>query len=156
MCNPECIDFGKENIQRYEIEGKDILEIGSRDINGTLRHHLQTFNPRNYIGIDIEQDNYVDMVEDITNDKIFLGRTELFDAVISTEVMEHVENWRKAIQNMKRLVKVGGFILITTRSKGFTLHNYPVDFWRYEVSDMEKIFSDFTKVIIKPDRKSVV
>jgi hypothetical protein len=58
-------------------------------------------------------------------------------------MMEHVENWQAAILAMKRLVKVGGYVLLTTRSPGFPLHEYPGDFWRFTKDDMQLIFSDF-------------
>lgn len=40
-------------------------------------------------------------------------------------------------------MKRGGYIYITTRSKGFPFHGAPYDFWRYEVEDMKRIFIDF-------------
>ena len=51
--------------------------------------------------------------------------------------------WRRAINQMKLVLKSKGLILITTRSKGFGYHEYPGDYWRYELKDMVKIFDDF-------------
>jgi 2-polyprenyl-3-methyl-5-hydroxy-6-metoxy-1,4-benzoquinol methylase len=63
-----------------------------------------------------------------------------FDVVISTEMLEHVVEWKPVIANMKQVVKPGGVIVITTRSQGFPFHEYPVDAWRFEVSDMKRSF----------------
>ena len=52
---------------------------------------------------------------------------------------------------MKTIVKPGGLILITTRSKGFQYHGYPSDYWRYEHDDIVSIFSDCSVEIIKND-----
>jgi SAM-dependent methyltransferase len=57
--------------------------------------------------------------------------------------MEHVEDWRGIISNFKRLLRPGGIVAITTRSRGFGYHGYPADYWRYEVDDMRVIFEDF-------------
>jgi cyclopropane fatty-acyl-phospholipid synthase-like methyltransferase len=78
----------------------------------------------------------------------YLG-PESFDAVISTELLEHVKDWRIVINNMKQVLKLGGYI--TTRSKGFPHHAYPYDYWRYELSDMKAIFSDFEIVCLRKD-----
>jgi SAM-dependent methyltransferase len=65
-----------------------------------------------------------------------------FDVLISTEMLEHARNWKKAISNFKNIVRPGGIIFITTRSLGFPYHEYPYDFWRYEIEDIQNIFSD--------------
>jgi hypothetical protein len=51
--------------------------------------------------------------------------------------------WQQVIDNFKLVVRPTGLLLITTRSRGFPYHEAPYDFWRYEVSDMKEIFSDF-------------
>ncbi|MEM2261178.1 MAG: methyltransferase domain-containing protein [Ignisphaera sp.] len=66
---------------------------------------------------------------------------ESFDVIISTEVLEHVRDWRAVINNMKRALREGGIMYITTRSFGFPYHDFPYDFWRYEIEDMRKIFT---------------
>ncbi len=65
-----------------------------------------------------------------------------YDVVISTEMIEHVYNWRKVVSNLKALAAPGGLIYISTRSRGFPYHAYPYDFWRFEIEDMHNIFSD--------------
>ena len=67
-----------------------------------------------------------------------------FDVIISTELLEHVLDWRKVINNFKNVCKRDGIIVITTRSYGCLYHGHPYDFWRYEIEDMKHIFSDCT------------
>ena len=52
---------------------------------------------------------------------------------------------------MKAVLKPGGLIYITTRSRGFPYHAYPHDYWRYEIEDVEKIFGDFEIIVVEKD-----
>ena len=141
MCNAYCILFGAINLKPEEVEGKRVIEIGSYDTNGTLRPLVESYRPREYIGVDIVEGPGVDMIcraEDI------LGKfgKESFEVIISTELIEHIQDWRKVVHNIKNIGKPGGIFLITTRSFGAPYHGHPYDFWRYECEDMKYIFSD--------------
>lgn len=139
--NINCFMFGMRNFRREEIENKRILEVGSLNVNGSLRPLIEHYNPKEYIGVDIAKGQGVDIVCDVTGlSEKFLP--ESFDVVISTELLEHVRDWRMAITNIKGVCKQEGVILITTRSRGFVYHGYPYDFWRYQSEDMRFIFQD--------------
>ena len=143
MCDASCIEFGKKYFNNpIFIKDKRIIEIGSRDVNGNVKDNIMSYGPREYIGVDIEHGKNVDVIckaEDLLN----MYDSESFDIVISTELMEHVYDWRRVISNMKLLCKSGGYVMITTRSFGFAKHNWPEDYWRFEVEDMKYIFDDF-------------
>jgi SAM-dependent methyltransferase len=150
MCNSYCLAFGAENLNQSEIKGKRVLEVGSYNVNGTLRGYCLSLEPKEYIGVDISEGNCVDRVVNAENLVKEFGKNS-FDAVVSTEMLEHVVNWKPVIANMMQVTRPGGVILITTRSQGFPFHEYPVDAWRFEVSDMHKIFADFEREVITPD-----
>ena len=141
MCNEACITFGAKSLTKQEVEGKRVIDVGSLDVNGSLRQTVESLGPAEYVGVDIRQGPGVDVIcraEDIVER---FGK-ESFDIVVSTELLEHVRDWRRVISNIKRVCKRSGVILITTRSYGFPEHDYPFDFWRYEIEDMKDIFSD--------------
>ncbi len=150
MCNESCIIFGAKHLTKELVQGKRILEVGSYAMNGSLRALLETWSPKEYMGVDIKEGPGVDFLcqaEDIL-DKFGKGR---FDIVISTELLEHVRDWRKVITNLKEVCVPNGMILITTRSYGFGYHAHPSDFWRYEIDDMRFIFSDCELLALEKD-----
>lgn len=152
MCNITGILFGARNLSRKDVEGKRVIEIGSYDLNGSLRSLVKSWQPSEYIGVDIIEGEGVDVVcsaEEIINK---FGE-EGFDIVISTELLEHTRDWRKVVSNIKKICKKNGIILITTRSFGFGYHAFPYDFWRYEIEDIKNIFSDLETIKLEKDSK---
>ncbi|WP_246253002.1 class I SAM-dependent methyltransferase [Acidianus brierleyi] len=145
------IEFVVNEIQCEEFQGKRVIEVGSKYVNGSVRPFIEKFcKPKEYTGVDIEEGKFVDVV--LPADKLVekFGENS-FDVLVSTETLEHVKDWRTIINNMKLIVKPMGYIYITTRSFGFPYHGYPYDFWRYEIEDMEKIFSDFEIIKLTKD-----
>jgi len=132
------------------LDRKEVLEVGSRHYTGSPRVLVERYNPASYIGVDIARGPGVDVVCDATRLTNQFGLAT-FDVVIATEVLEHIEDWRGAISNIKHVLKPDGIIIATTRSKGFPLHGYPSDYWRYELSDIKSIFSDMRIQSIEPD-----
>ena len=151
MCHSGCIEFAASRLSAEEVNDRDVLEVGSRDVNGSVRTVIEALGPASYLGVDIEEGPGVDVICDATNLVSRFGR-ERFDVVISTELLEHVCDWRSVIGEMKSVLRTGGVLLITTRSKGFGVHGYPYDYWRYEPEDMHRIFADFELEAVEPDQ----
>ncbi|QGN57952.1 bifunctional 2-polyprenyl-6-hydroxyphenol methylase/3-demethylubiquinol 3-O-methyltransferase UbiG [Nostocoides sp. HKS02] len=150
MCNQAGITFVRDALTEPDVKGKRVLEVGAYDVNGSTRPYLKSFAPSEYIGVDIEDGPGVDIV---CNAETLVERfgPQSFDVVLTTEMLEHVRDWRRVISNLKGVLRPGGVLVITTRSKGFPIHAYPYDFWRYELDDMRTIFADFDDVTVSPD-----
>jgi SAM-dependent methyltransferase len=99
------IDKIKKDFPQY-FEGKKVLEVGSQNINGSVRKH---FNNCDYLGIDLGDAPGVDKIENASEMTYF----EEFDVVISSEMLEHCELWEKALVNMFLATKPGGIFILT-------------------------------------------
>jgi hypothetical protein len=130
MCHPSVHEYVQKMITADMVEGKCVLECGSFDVNGSVRPHCEAMNPKSYLGIDLRPGPRVDWV---------MTADEIPDHEDMTEMLEHVEDWKTAIYGMLVALKPGGHLVLTTRSPGFPLHDYPGDHWRYPKDDMHKI-----------------
>src|SRR3989339_288387 len=150
MCNQACVDFIKKSLNQGNVRGKSVIEVGALNVNGSARAYIETLSPAKYIGVDIEKGPGVDEVCD-AEQLLERFNNESFDILISTEVIEHVKDWKLVLHNFKNILKPGGMIVITTRSFGYPYHGYPYDYWRFETSDFESIFSDFKIQSVEKD-----
>ena len=61
--NPPALMFGATSVSREEIEGKRVLEVGARDVDGSLAPVLKHWGrPAEYIGADIQAGPGVDVL----------------------------------------------------------------------------------------------
>ena len=150
MCHDSCIKFGAACLTESICSGSKILEVGSLDINGSIRNVISKFIPCSYTGVDIAPGKGVDSLCSAANLISTFGENS-FDIVIATELLEHTFNWKSVVSNIKCVCKCSGYILITTRSQGFGYHPFPEDFWRFSLSDFKFIFSDFKIIKLLSD-----
>lgn len=151
MCHASVLSFGPRALVEAHVARATVLEVGSLNVNGSLRRHVEALRPASYVGVDFRAGPGVDLIRDATDADFPAKVGGPFDLVVCTEVLEHVLDWRAAVRNIKACVRPGGRLLVTTRSLGFHLHEYPGDHWRYELSDMERIFADFSIELLESD-----
>ena len=157
MCQVSVYEFVVDVLTRGlapELQGKRFLEVGSRSVNGSVRSVLTlACRPSEYVGTDIIAGKFVDLL--LPCDRLLerFGPNS-FDVVVATEFLEHVDDWKTAVANIKGVLKVGGVALITAPSWGFPFHAWPSDFWRYELDDVRQIFSDFDVVTLEKNPES--
>jgi SAM-dependent methyltransferase len=96
--------------------GSRVLEVGSLDINGSVREH---FSGGQYIGLDVGPGPGVDVV---CQGQDYDAPNDSFDVVISCEAMEHNPFWRQTFNNMLRLCRPGGLVIMTCASTGRPEH----------------------------------
>ncbi len=113
-----------------------VLEVGSVDVNGTVRDHLPIA-----IGVDMRPGKGVDMVVDVVNLLDTFG-AESFDCVVSCDALEHMQDWDAALDNMWGVLKPDGVMLLTMAALTKGYHGYPHDYWRLAFGDFLKLFGD--------------
>jgi len=125
--------FLYRNLLEHVTKGILVADIGCGE--QPLREEVESLGGT-YIGIDITQNlqKTVQLIGKITNIPL-VDRT--FDVLFCTEVLEHVSDTYTAFQELARLVKPGGAIIITTPF-AYPLHEEPYDFMRltpYQISE---------------------
>lgn len=133
--NEEVLKFARSF--RKQIKGR-ILEVGSRNVNGSLRSVLKIT-----VGVDIQEGQGVDVVLDVNQLVEHFG-AESFDHVCSTDTLEHIQDWRTAVEQMWGVLKPGGVLLLTMAAPTKGRHAYPDDYWRMELPVFLAMFGENT------------
>jgi hypothetical protein len=104
--------------------GKKVLEVGSLNINGTVRDFFHTCE---YTGIDLDKGKGVDV---ICPAHLYIHPEE-FDVVISTEMLEHDQYWKLSLAQMYANLKIGGILIFSCagpdRQEHGTTRTHPGD-----------------------------
>lgn len=124
-------------LTQADVQGRTVLEVGSYNVNGTVRPLVEALEPSSYLGVDQTPGPNVDQVVDAERLAEHLG-PDSFDVVISTEMLEHAADWKACLLAMAKVLRPGGLLMLTTRSPGFKYHGYPDDHWRFTVPLMHK------------------
>lgn len=116
MAHPEQREF-IEDVKRIWPEwfnNVNVLEIGSLNINGTIRDF---YIGGTYTGVDLAPGRDVDLVA-FGEDLQFSDGA--FDICISTECFEHNPNWKATFANMHRMARTA--VIITCATTGRAEH----------------------------------
>lgn len=101
---------------RDRISSSRVLEIGSYDVNGTIRDF---FPAADYVGVDLSDGPGVDVIA-YGHDLDYADAS--FDIVLSGECFEHDPHWQETFANMVRLVRPGGLVAFTCAGRGRPEH----------------------------------
>jgi SAM-dependent methyltransferase len=120
--------FRDEYLSDFHSKRLSILEIGSKDVNGTYRPIFAQPNWE-YTGADIESGNNVNL---ILKNPYLWGEipTNCYDVVVSGSLLEHVEYPWVTMIEVNRVLKEGGLTCHIAPAAGFE-HRFPVDCYRY-------------------------
>jgi ubiquinone/menaquinone biosynthesis C-methylase UbiE len=101
-----------------DVKDKDVLEIGCG--NGFGGYLLNQLRPKSYVGLDVMEEQiaiackkypqYQFLVQDAANLSRFADASK--DVVIIFGVLHHIPEWRKVIDEIKRVLKPNGSLFL--------------------------------------------
>lgn len=123
------------------------LDVGSMNINGCVRALFPL-----YCGLDMRSGANVDVVG-VSNAMPFDDKA--FDNVLCLEMLEHDADPFGSVKEMRRVLKPGGTLVITTPGIGFPRHDYPCDYWRFTGDGVRVLMDGMNEINIKEDSDHV-
>jgi SAM-dependent methyltransferase len=127
---------------------KNLLDVG-----GKGKPYACFFAGRvaNHFVLDVAPALSVDVVGDA---RIMPFSDASMDVVLITQVLEHIPDPIAVIDEIRRVLKPGGTLLLSVPSI-FPQHGSPGDYWRYMPQGLEWILRDFHSVTVKGEAGTV-
>jgi len=122
-----------------------VLNIGSGGAFGKLINLVNKFD---VVNIDFDENKKPDILFDIMSAPL---KDNLFHSIFFLEVLEHVKNPFKAIEEIKRLLKPGGELILSVPFV-YPEHDIPHDYFRFTKYGIKLLLKDFD--IIKIEKRS--
>jgi len=141
--------LSRENLYEWLADDLATLPKGSKVLcvggGGSLDGMIKSHSSIDAISIDIDSDRKPDMVMDVTNMTFSSGQ---FDAIYMMEVLEHVKDPVAALGEVRRVLKPGGRLVLSTPFV-FGIHEEPWDFWRFTRYGLEHLLDQFEDISIR-------
>jgi SAM-dependent methyltransferase len=118
---------GEAFSESYGILNGLVIDIGGRNVNGSLRNFFETKGMK-FVCIDMEADASVDIV--IPPGEKLPFEDGSVDLIVSTSCFEHDPCFWLTFKEMTRIIKPSGYIYINAPTTGH-YHCYPGDNWRF-------------------------
>lgn len=113
--HPAAADYARQVVADFG-PFASVVEVGSRDINGTIRH---LFGKASYVGLDLYAGPGVDVVGDAAE----YEPPAPVDAVVCCEVYEHTAAWPELIRRAHDWLAPSGVLIVTCAGPGRRPHS---------------------------------
>ena len=142
--------FIEEFLVEHPIKGK-VLEVGSRYVNGSIKSIFE-LNGLKYTGLDMVKGTDVDVVLNAHDIKKEIKKAS-FNLVVCADTLEHDNRFWLTVENMRWVLKKGGWLVIKAPSLHCNLHEWPSDYYRFLEPVFKEVFFDgyeevFTETLI--------
>lgn len=133
----------KAFVEKYAAGGRTL------DLGCSFSPYKDLFPDR--VGFDNTEGPDVDVVGDAHN---LPFDDETFEVILCTEVLEHLHTPERAVQEMHRVLKPGGIVILTTRFI-FPLHAAPNDYFRYTKYGLKHLFREWEIVELQEELPAI-
>jgi SAM-dependent methyltransferase len=141
----------RENIKNFiknlseQYDSEDLLVM---DVAPEIHMGAKEFFKKSTIKtLDIDPESGADYIMDLCVNNSDIVGNEKFDLIICTEVLEHVNNPFSVVNELRRILKPGGIIAISTPFN-FRIHGPLPDNWRFTIHGLKVLFNEFEIVSI--------
>ena len=118
---------GKAFSETYGIKGGLVVDIGGKNLNGSLRSFFEDIGMR-FICVDMESHPSIDILVNPGENLPFEDGS--VDLIVSTSCFEHDPCFWLTFKEMTRIVKQTGYIYVNAPTSG-PYHCCPGDNWRF-------------------------
>jgi len=138
-----------------QIEAQFLSKYGShgRTLDIGAKSKYNKFFFPNLLTLNIEKTDGVDVIGSVA-DMREIFPDESFDAVLCLSVLEHLKDPKKAVNEIKRVLKKGG-VAIVSAPFIMTLHDTPADYWRFTKYGLAELFKEFETVELNDNMDSL-
>lgn len=128
-------------------KGRDKIKILNIGSGGEIAKLIKNINGVDLFNVDIDSERKPDLVFDICNFELKKHLPFRPDIITIFEVLEHVENPFKAIENINQILD-NDKICLGSVPFNFHIHDEPNDYFRFTSFGLKKLFSSFKIVEI--------
>lgn len=136
IINKTPIIIQKEHLDRYYyvrefVKNKKVLDIACGSGYGS--EIIVNYGCKSYLGIDISNETVIEANKHYKSRKVkFLCgdgtdlhfvKNNMFDVIVSYETIEHIQNYKKFIKELKRVLNREGVLIISTPNKKYSSPN---------------------------------
>lgn len=126
---------------------RKLLDVGGRRVAPHDLSYRSVVRAEQYVGVDMQPGVCVDTV---ARAEALPFSDGVFDAVLCGQVLEHVRNPFKIVEEIARVLRRGGKALLVA-PQVWRVHRYPIDTFRYNPDGMAALIEETGMRVLEVD-----